>query len=134
MLDTLDAQCDSRNLSRDNANAAPPPPRDETPRKLSGGAIVAAELFRKGASIDEVMQNLKRARSTTCEYLSDYIRVAQPASIARWVPDEVYHQVAAAADRVGASALKPIFVELNEAVPYDVIRLVVTHLVATEKN
>lgn len=134
VLEALDSQCDSRNLSRDNTNAvaAPPAPAVEAPRKMSGGALAAAPLFRKGASIDEVMQQLNRARSTTCEYLCDYIRTEKPGSIAPWVSDDIYHQVADAASKVGRSALKPIFVTLDEKIPYEVIRVVVTHLAVSE--
>jgi ATP-dependent DNA helicase RecQ len=135
VLEAIDAECRSRNLTRDNPNpvATPVAPPPAGPRKMSAGAALAADLFRNGASIDEVMQRLNRARSTTCEYLCDYIRNDRPESIARWVPDKLYHQVADAAARVETGALKPLFVALNEKVPYEILKLVVTHLSITSR-
>jgi ATP-dependent DNA helicase RecQ len=130
VLDALDRHCGAHDLSRDNKNTSPAsvPLPDKGPRKLTVGASHAASLFRKGASLDEVIEQMGRARSTVCEYLCDYIRTDRPESIAKWVPDDLYRQVADAATRVGAGPLKPIFIALEEKVPYEVIRLVVTHL------
>ena len=94
----------------------------------------ACELFRQGAAIEDVMHQLQRARSTVCDYLCDYIRRERPQSLAAWVPDDVFQRVAAAARQVGTERLKPIFVALGEQIPYDTIRLVVTHLTASQAD
>ena len=88
----------------------------------------AAALFRKGMSVDDVAAQLGRARSTTLQYLCDFLRVEPPRSVATWVSDDVYRQVADAASRVGAEKLKPIFEALDGMVSFDDIRIVVTHL------
>jgi hypothetical protein len=44
------------------------------------------------------------------------------------VSQETYDRVAAAARRVGTERLKPIYLALEERVPYDEIRLVLAHL------
>ena len=74
------------------------------------------------------MQHLGRARSTVAEYLCEFIRSERPASIDAWVDGTRYQQVLTAARLVGTGRLKPIFVALGESVPYDDIRLVLTHL------
>jgi hypothetical protein len=44
------------------------------------------------------------------------------------VSDEVYERIAKVAHEVGTERLKSIFLALGEQVPYDPIRLVVTHM------
>jgi ATP-dependent DNA helicase RecQ len=85
-------------------------------------------LFRERTPIEDVMHQTGKARSTVSDYLAEYIREERPASIITWVADDVYQKVAATARRVGSDRLKPIFVALEEQVPYDEIRLVVAHL------
>lgn len=130
-FETIDRHCSEKALSRDNVPAAAVSQRpiaDRAPRPQSAGAAQAAVLFRRGASIDEVAEQLERARGTVCEYLADYIRTANLDSISHWVPDELYRQIAAAAAKEGTERLRPIFVALDEQVPYDQIKLVVAHL------
>ncbi len=74
------------------------------------------------------MHQTGRARTTVLDYLGDFIREERPASIAAWVPDQEYGRIASAARQVGTDRLKPIYLALGELVPYDQIRLVVTHL------
>ena len=76
------------------------------------------------------MRQLNYARSTVVEYLAEYIRFERPASIAVWIPEEVQQRVTAAVRQVGGDRLKPIFLVLDEKVPYDDIRLVLAFLQA----
>src|SRR5262249_37972232 len=88
----------------------------------------AFELFRKGVALDKVMAQLGRTRSTVTEYLCDFIREERPASVTPWVPDQLSQRIAAVARQFGMERLKPLHVALGETVPYDDIRIVVTHL------
>jgi len=121
--------CRERNLPSDLSLA---PPRIEEPAKKAiapgsprGRAI---DLFREGCVIEDVMHQLGKSRATVLDYLKDYIELDRPESILGWVSEEVYQKVAAAVEKVGTARLKPIFIELEEKVPYDEIRLVVAHL------
>jgi ATP-dependent DNA helicase RecQ len=126
-LDLIRAYAAEHGLSLDQVAGPPPAP---TPRERSRpvAAGLAFALFREGAAIPDVMHQLDRARGTVMDYLADYIHTEQPASIATWVPEDLYHRVAAAAREVGTDRLKPIFLALGEQVDYDTIRLVVAHL------
>jgi ATP-dependent DNA helicase RecQ len=126
-FNVLERHCGSRGLSRDNSFSCPRPPPERELRP-SAAAAQAAILFRKGASLAEVARELDRAPGTVIEYLCEFILREKPASVARWVSDDVYHRVAEAAARVGVYPLKPLFVALNEQVPYDQLRIVTTHL------
>lgn len=85
-------------------------------------------MFAEGASQAEVGIALARAPSTIAQYLSEFIERTRPASIAGWVPDATYEAVARAAGELGVDRLRPIYERLQQRVPYDDIRLVVTHL------
>ena len=93
----------------------------------------AIEMFSAGASVEEVMTSLGRARSTTMQYLARYIETERPKSVRDWIDDETYAKVEAAAGQFGSKRLKPIFELLDEKVPYDVIRIVTAHLRAGDE-
>jgi ATP-dependent DNA helicase RecQ len=133
-LGAIDAHCKKYDLARDVV--AHPANLPEQPRGASRPnpqRDLAFRLFRRGATIEEVLQQTERSHGTIVEYLCDYIREAKPEGLAPWVADALYQRVAQAARQVGTDRLKPVFLMLNEEVPYDTIRLVLTHLNAVEK-
>jgi hypothetical protein len=131
-LPLIATHCQQHGLAMDQGDAPPPPREPRTPgTRMTARLIIAFELFRKGTVIDDVMHQMGLSRSTITDYLNDFIRQERPASIAPWVSDAMYQRVAAAARQTGTARLKPIYLMLGEAVDYDVIRLVVTHMTAT---
>lgn len=127
-FEALDADCQTRGLSRDNATGKKAVTPAADPNKPVTATVLAAELFRRGTSIDEVARLTNRARSTTIQYLCDFIRDEAPHSIAAWVAPDVGKLVSEAAARLGADKLKPIFEALEGKVTYDDIRIVTMHL------
>jgi ATP-dependent DNA helicase RecQ len=95
---------------------------------------IAAELFRKGASLEAVAKQTGRARSTVVEYLARLVKEEQLSSVSAWVSDAVYQRVVAAARQCGTSHMKPIFIALGEKVSYDEIRIVLAHLQAANDS
>lgn len=128
-----------RNYCKDNGLdmdvAAPPGDRRE-PSILpaaktsppSGFRALAFDLFRDRAAIEDVIHQTQRSRSTIIDYLADFIARENIDDISPWIAEETYRKVAEAAKQVGTERLKPIFIALEEKVPYDEIRLVVAHL------
>ena len=53
---------------------------------------------------------------------------AVPASVAAWVDDATYAEVADVAVRVGADRIKPVYDELGGSVDFEAIRVVLAHL------
>jgi uncharacterized protein YpbB len=88
----------------------------------------AFRMFRSSASVAQVVAKTERATATVNEYLAEFIEREKPESIDAWVAPQAYKQIAAAAMEVPTRSLKPLFVKLEEKVPYDQIRLVVAHL------
>jgi ATP-dependent DNA helicase RecQ len=86
-------------------------------------ATPAFAFFRQGASIEDVMQRMNRARSTVVQYLVDYLRHEQVMDAEPWVEPEVFKRVEAAVEVVGLGGLKPIFEQLGGQVSYDEIRI-----------
>jgi len=143
-LDVLAEHCNRRGLSRDVQAARPRPvltpatpeaARTESPfpprvEARSPSEHLAFQLFREGAVIEDVMHQVQRKRPTVVDYLADFIRNERPVSISKWVDDDLFQRITAAARQVGTERLKPIFLLLGEKVDYDSIRLVVAHLEA----
>ena len=102
------------------------------PKPASGVKLQAYTLFRQGLAVEDVMHQTGRARNTVMDYLADYIRAEKPDDVSPWVTRERYDQVAQAARRLGTARLKPIYLELGEAVSYDEIRVVLAHLARNE--
>jgi ATP-dependent DNA helicase RecQ len=100
---------------------------------LSTSAIVAFPLFSQGKSLDAVGQEMKRARSTVCSYLEQYIRQEGITDPSPWVDAEKLERVRQAIDAVGSERLKPIFEHLGGEVPYDEIRIVANCLANAEE-
>lgn len=98
-------------------NSRPNPQRDK-----------AMTMFGEGAAIDAVAKATERAISTVSGYLVQYIDMHKPQSVKPWVDESTYGVVATAMDEVGMEGLRPIFVHLDEQVPYDTIRIVAAHL------
>jgi ATP-dependent DNA helicase RecQ len=98
------------------------------PRKTNESKAAAFEMFARGESIAKIVEKTGRAHSTVCAYLVEFIQNRPSTSLDAWVDNETYRQVAEAAKDVGTVYLKPIYERLQERVPYDQIRLVVTHL------
>jgi ATP-dependent DNA helicase RecQ len=96
------------------------PPADERARAFA--------LFRRGASVEEVMEELGQGSSTVHTYLHEFVREVRPRSLAPWVPDQAYQRVASAARRFGTDRLQPLQVALGEEFPTEAIRLVLAHL------
>jgi ATP-dependent DNA helicase RecQ len=123
--------CAAKGLATDQVGAAPArvaAPPVVVPVALNAQKKEAFAMFRQGASIEEVSQQIGRARATVTEYLADFIAADRPATIGAWVAEGVYQQVADVQRQLATDRLKPIFLGLNEQVPYDQIRLVVAHL------
>jgi ATP-dependent DNA helicase RecQ len=129
-LAVIDEHCRQRDLPRDQAPSAPRrvEPTPSLGTRPNPSRDLAMTLFRRGTALEAVVEQTGRAQSTVHEYLCDFIREERPASIARWVSDAEYGRIASAARQVGTDRLKPIYLALGELVPYDQIRLVVTHL------
>ena len=79
--------------------------------------------FRRGASIDEVMELMGRARSTVAGYLGEYLRAERVLDPSPWLDGETARRIEAAIEEVGCQRLRPIFDRLGGEVPFDEIRI-----------
>ncbi len=83
----------------------------------------AFECFQNMEEIESVMDKISRSKATVLEYLCEYIQSTNKEDYKIYIDDEVVHQVRLASKKVGRDRLKPIFLELQEKVPYDTIRI-----------
>jgi ATP-dependent DNA helicase RecQ len=132
-LQLIHKHCETKNVPLDQDHR-PAPLARESRRSDSGRPNplrdLAMKMFAEGCVVADVMHQTQRSEGVIVGYLCDFIRDQKPASVASWVGPEIYEQVKAAAQRVGTDRLKPIFVDLQEKVPYEQIRIVLTHLEA----
>lgn len=108
----------------DGANTRPPRPRPPA----NSAAEPAFPMYRDGKTIAEVARVLGKMESTACEYLCCFIHQERPESIDEWVDPATQERVHVAARQHGGQRLKPIYLALNQEVPYDAIRIVLTYL------
>lgn len=117
----------SQGLSMDIQNVGAGSPHSRKRRKRTQSVREADRMFAQGRSVEEVVQATGRAPSTVTQYLAEYIESAAPPKIDRWVDDHNYGLVNEAAAQEVSERLKPIFVRLGGAIPYETIRLVLAH-------
>lgn len=91
---------------------------------INPASLAAFDLFRKGYSIEKVMETMKRARSTVSGYLAQFIEIEEPDSIDAWVEPKAQREVTEAIRRVGGDYLRPIFDELQGRYEFETIRIV----------
>ncbi|MBA4188133.1 MAG: DNA helicase RecQ [Planctomycetaceae bacterium] len=132
-LEAIAFHCRRTGLATD----VPAPRTVAAPRAASSGPPSAKKtqafrLFRAGESVAEVVKQTGLTAATINGYLADFVTAEKPASIFNWVPEDVCERVAAAADIHGTALLKPVFLELNEEVSYDHIRVVFAFLATRE--
>jgi len=132
-LEAIAAHCAGHALETDIAVHAPSGHGGETSKGINAAALAAFDLFRKGYSIQKVMETMKRARSTVSGYLAQFIEVDEPDSIDAWVQPQVQREVAEAIQRVGGDYLRPIFDELQGRHEFDTIRIVKAFMRVQEK-
>ncbi len=127
--------CRIHNVPTDVSVRRPPPDcQPMASRRPNASKEKAFQLFARGKSMRQVAQEVDRTEKTVAEYLAEYISVEKPTSIAAWVPDAIFSRIQEAIREHGTDRLKPIFVALNESVPYDYIRLVAAYLLAQDKT
>jgi ATP-dependent DNA helicase RecQ len=132
LLEIILTHCRARGVPLDQP-AGPPRSSAPTVRKTAKAVEQherAVALYRGGATVDAVMAALEVGRATAVDHLCDFIRQTRPLSIDRWVSVDVQQRVAAAARQAGTERLKPIYLLLGEKIPYEDIRVVVSHLLS----
>ncbi|OGF25813.1 hypothetical protein A2303_07525 [Candidatus Falkowbacteria bacterium RIFOXYB2_FULL_47_14] len=86
------------------------------------------ELFNRGISIEEMAEERGLTSRTIVDHLSYLIKVGLIKDIDSLVEKSIQNKIIKAADKAGTDKLKPIFEELDEAVSYDKINLVVAKM------
>jgi ATP-dependent DNA helicase RecQ len=127
-LAAIDIYCREHGIE---TNVTPPRPSLDSAEvaevaAVKGSSLAAFAYFRRGESVDEVMQQLGRARSTVYGYLCDYLAHEKVMSPEPWVEPAVAERVEHAVAAVGDRQLRPIFDQLGGEVPYEVIRITLT--------
>ncbi len=121
-LEAIKQYCQSTGVVMD---FKPTPPVAKTVN-LTAGALESFPFFEQSLSVEDVAKKTGKAVSTTLRYLGQFIEHNHVTDSSPWVEAATADSITTAIDKVGTDALKPIFVELNEQVPYDQIRIVLS--------
>ncbi|MBI5762533.1 MAG: DNA helicase RecQ [Planctomycetes bacterium] len=125
-LSRIRSYCERHSLRMNDAESAQVVEPESTAQMTKSHAPAFA-LFAKGASIEDVMARLGRARSTVNGYLADYIEQARPSSIEPWVDARTYARILDVMSGWDGVRLRPLFDALDGKIGFEVIRLVVAH-------
>jgi ATP-dependent DNA helicase RecQ len=129
MLKTIKEYCQVNNLEIDfnkNLQNLTTDFNSKKPKSAVKSDILKSHaflLFEQRYSIPEAAKRLKRAESTTVQYLVDYIKERNIKNPHPWVDARTFIIVSNAAQKHGCNKLKPIFESLNGRVTYDQIRI-----------
>jgi ATP-dependent DNA helicase RecQ len=128
-LETICAETGRLGLSADaGAGSRRAKPARGPSRPAGANQSAAGSMFERGESVDAVAARLGLAEGTVQGYLAEFVRTSRPESIEAWVDAATYGAVAEAARGQDSARLRPIFEKLAGRVPYDQIRLVMSHL------
>jgi ATP-dependent DNA helicase RecQ len=137
-VEVIGEYCTANNVNFDFVPSGPLPlaRRDEEvgeARQSPNASAAAAFIhFRRGASIEEVMECMSRARSTVCGYLQTYLRLDQVIDPSPWVDAKTARRIEEALETIGPGPLNPVFEHLGGQVRYEQIRIVAACLANRE--
>lgn len=89
---------------------------------------IAYELFLKNESIEKICEQCNRSRTTVVEYLCEYLLGNENQKWDTYISERELMLVKDAVSKVGKERLKPIYLELQEKVSYDNIRIALSIL------
>ncbi|MFM8475754.1 MAG: helix-turn-helix domain-containing protein, partial [Planctomycetaceae bacterium] len=84
------------------------------------------DLFEQELSIEEVAVQLDRSLDSVSKHLSTWLQIHRRTDLAPWVAPAIKARVEESLGRLGPERLKPIFEDLQGAVAYHVLRVIVT--------
>ena len=127
VLAIVDRVSQEAGLTRDNSLDGTA--RSTRPVAPTNSAAEAAfPHYREGKTVAEVARLMGKMESTACDYLCCYIHQERPDDIDPWIDRTTQDRIGVAARQHGTQRLKPVYLALNQEVPYDAIRIVLTYL------
>ena len=132
---TISEYCRSHSLEQDidpSIRVTPKPSSLGKPKRQHSTLNLSRQLaygrFDKGESIVAVSDAIEKRPETALKYLLDYIAQKKLASPEPWVDAATFQQIAQAAQTVGTARVMAILKELNGAVDYDQIKIILACL------
>jgi ATP-dependent DNA helicase RecQ len=103
----------------------------ELPTSATDSKKRAFEMFTRGIGVEDVAAQIGRARSTTGEYLVEFVELKQPTDISPWVNAADYARILESVARLKAERLKPIYDDLGGTIGYEQIKIALHHRAAS---
>lgn len=116
--------------SPQGSSPTPPPTPTSAQRGLSKipsqNSDEYYDLFEQELSIEEVAVQLDRSLDSVSKHLSTWLQIHRRTDLTPWVAPAIKARVEESVGRLGPERLKPIFEDLQGAVAYHVLRVIVT--------
>jgi ATP-dependent DNA helicase RecQ len=103
----------------------------------TGRHLAVGEAFNGGQSVEDLMAKFQVKQITILKHLERYalegfsLRADGGIGALSKLPEEKKKAVMAAFEELGTEYLKPVFEQLEEAVPYDDLRILRLHCLST---
>ncbi len=135
-VEAIQTHCSSAGIAVDVGTGSRPRPTlsertGELPASSSDSKKRAFEMFTRGMGVEDVAALIGRARSTTGEYLVEFVELKQPKDITPWVSAADYTRILGSVARVKAERLKPIYDDLGGTIGYEQIKIALIHRAAS---
>ena len=127
ILNIIKKNCIERELSSDikiQAYSKPISNKFQSKKKnYSQSKEEIFSLFKNMESIEDIINKTNRSRNTIIEYLCEYIQSTTGNEYLIYIIEDELNQIKKAILKVGKERLKPIFLELNQKISYDNIKI-----------
>ncbi len=126
LMAVIDAHCAARDVSRDASAPVQPAARERArTSRPTAARTLATTLFLQGSTIDEVMEQTGRARSTLIGNLCAMIEDgSHRPGLRTWMTEETEGTIRSAIAEAGLERLRPIKDIVGETISYDDIHIV----------
>ncbi len=118
---SITAYCTEKGVSTNQFDELKP--RTSPPVETNRSQEIASRLFGEGATIEQVCEQMGRARSTVMQYLHQFVVDQGITDPEPWLDAVVLERIAESASRLSLDRLKPVFDDLGGSVPYDLLRI-----------
>jgi ATP-dependent DNA helicase RecQ len=129
-LKAIEEYCRANGLPLNAAAIAKVPRVRSNSRQFNETKAKAFEMFARNASVIEVAAITGRAVSTAWSYLAEFVHANTSHPLDAWVDRKTYNDVESAAKHLGTPNLKPIHDHLLGSVPFELIRIAISRLIA----
>jgi ATP-dependent DNA helicase RecQ len=117
IINAIQSYCDFKNVPMDQ-----PFQFQNSPQRTR-----YAQLFQEKKSLAQIAAIGNISENTVANYLADAILANEIRDVSPWLSHDTYSQICNIVAKIGDERLKPIYEELQEKIPYPLIRIALAY-------